>query len=163
MSERKQITEEMGLQKEWMAEAQKMTLERLPEFIKKLTEEYDHDYGTICHAIAASAIAAANAVNKSDKGGITGFQAGAVMWEMIKGWGVFGDGPKKMLCYEEMLYPQYGHHFWTIPPHVWDHLQKKAKKNLKDCQGSSPKVIAHWESIVSGEIPFGYMVEGKGD
>ena len=36
------------------------------------------DYGTVCHAIALSAVA------RTAQGGITGFQAGAVMWEFIK-------------------------------------------------------------------------------
>ena len=44
------------------------------------------DYGTVCHAIALSAVATAWAANKTAQGGITGFQAGAVMWEFIKNW-----------------------------------------------------------------------------
>jgi len=71
---RKLIREEDGIQKEWYEEARKMTVEQLPMFLKKLVEDYQHDYGTICHAVAAGALSAAHAVNHSPTGGITGFQ-----------------------------------------------------------------------------------------
>ena len=73
-----QITEEMGIHKEWMKRARDMTMADLPEFLRELTEDYDHDYGTICHAIAAAAVAAAWSVERTPQGGITGFQAGAI-------------------------------------------------------------------------------------
>ncbi len=127
---RKRIVEEDGVHKEWVAEASEMTLEKLPAFITKLVEEYEHDYGTICHAIASGAIATANAIQRSPSGGISGFQAGCVMWEMIKQWGVFGDGPLRMVDFSDMLYPQYAYKFKSITRHVWETLQAKAKVNL---------------------------------
>src|SRR5690349_20327046 len=70
------ITEESGEHKQWYvdAHAPEMTLETLPEFLRHLTEDYHHDYGTICHALAAGAIATAYAMDRSPQGGITGFQ-----------------------------------------------------------------------------------------
>ena len=50
----KKITEEDGTHKAWMSRAKDMTLADLPEFLRELTEDYQHDYGTICHAIAAA-------------------------------------------------------------------------------------------------------------
>lgn len=155
---KQEITEEMGVHKEWMVEAKDMTLEKLPEFLRKLTQDYHHDYGTICHAIAAGAIAGAWSVERTPQGGITGFQAWAIMWEMIRGWGVFGDGPKTMTKYENMLYPQYAESFRSISPDVWEWLQKKAKENLEAKGPASDNVIAHWKTIVGGEIPFGYRI-----
>ena len=79
-------TEEFkSLKESWKERAKNMTLEELPAFIQELME-HDHDYGTVCHAIALSAVATAWAANKTAQGGITGFQAGAVMWEFIKNW-----------------------------------------------------------------------------
>lgn len=74
-----QITEELGLHKEWYEEAKKQTLNTLPAFVSNLVENYSHDYGTICHAITAAALGAANAVEESPEGGITGFQANCIM------------------------------------------------------------------------------------
>lgn len=82
----KKITEEDKVHLEWYKQASKQTLETLPSFLKNLMEGYNHDYGTVCHALAAGAVATAWAMNAHDNGGITGFQAGAVMWEFIKGW-----------------------------------------------------------------------------
>lgn len=159
MAERIQITESQGLQKEWMEEARKMNLKKLPAFLKKLTEDYSHDYGTICHAIAAAAIAAAWSVERTPQGGITGFQAGAIMWEMIKGWGIFGEGPKAMLCYNDLLYPQYDYKWRTISKETFDYLKKKAADNLKGhSENTSPNVLDRWKSVAAGNIPCGYSI-----
>ena len=74
------ITEEMMIQDEWYKQADKMTMDKLPEFLKHLTEDYQHDYGTICHALSAGALAAVHSMNNCPCGGITGFQAGFRIW-----------------------------------------------------------------------------------
>lgn len=157
----KQITEEMGVHKAWYEEARKQTMESLPDFLKKLTTEYQHDYGTVCHAVAAAGVGAMWAVERAPNvgGGITGFQAGAIMWEVISAWGVFGSGPKRMVEYEHMLYPAYESDFRAISKETWDWLQKKAKANLKESnEHTHPRVLAHWENIANGDVPFGYLV-----
>ncbi len=159
----KKITEEEGLQKQWYAEAKDMTMEKLPAFLKKLTTEFEHDYGTICHAIASAAIAAAWAVERTPQGGITGFQAGAIMWEFIEHWGVYQKGPLRILEYRNMLYPQYTDKFEkTISKNTWEWLQEEAQKLLTEeveTDYMSPSVKEHLENIVKGQIPFGFKVE----
>lgn len=161
MSERKQISESDGLQKEWMVEAKKQTMATLPEFLRKLTEDYSHDYGTICHAIAAAAIGAAEAVQHSPEGGITGFQAGAVMWEMIRGWGVWGEGPKRIQCFHDLLYPQHESKFRTISKETADWLKAEAIKEVAGWTTGHPGVIAHMRRVAEGWIPFGLTVESE--
>ena len=147
--------------KSGMRKQKKQTVETLPEFIKKLIEDYVHDYGTICHAVAASAIAAANAVNHSPTGGITGFQAGAVMWEFITNWmSEYKNVPLKLISYEKMLFPQYKEDFEeTINYDTWKWLQEQAKKKLEAETRAHPDIKAHWESILKGNVPFGYVVK----
>ena len=87
MNNKTPITEEMHLEKEWFELARKQTLETLPGFINYVMNDYMHDYGTICHAVAACALASAWAANDSPNGGITGFQANFVMWDFVKQWG----------------------------------------------------------------------------
>ena len=82
----KTITEEMKIHEEWYKQAKEQTLETLPAFLNHLINDYGHDYGTICHAIAAGAIGAAYALERSPQGGITGFQAGCIMWCFIRHW-----------------------------------------------------------------------------
>ena len=55
---RKKITEEMGEQEKWYDQAKKVTTLTLPAFIKHLTKDYEHDYGTIAHAVTAAGLAA---------------------------------------------------------------------------------------------------------
>ena len=55
---KQQITEEMKIHDGWYKEAKKQTVETLPEFVRHLTEDYSHDYGTICYAVEAGAIGA---------------------------------------------------------------------------------------------------------
>jgi hypothetical protein len=80
------ITEDMHIHEQWYEEAKKQTLTTLPEFCRSLSEDYHHDYGTICHAITAAGIATMWAMNHTEQGGITGFQASCIMWEFIKNW-----------------------------------------------------------------------------
>lgn len=83
--EKKIITEEMKLHDEWYKRAKSMKPDEFPEFFREMTEDYVHDYGTVCHAMAAVGLAAMFAFNNSNgaSGGITGFQAGFVMWNII--------------------------------------------------------------------------------
>lgn len=164
MNEKESITEEMGLHKEWAKEARDMTLAKLPEFINRLMNEYNHDYGTICHAIACGSIATAWAMNNhKEQGGITGFQSGCIQWEMIDLWGSFEKGPKRMLTFENLLYPQYRDRFEKfISNETWEWVQSKAKENIEKDDGScSPNVMSHWKSIVSGIIPFGFQIKDE--
>ena len=161
------ITEEDGIHKEWYKQAKAQTLDTLQEFLRHLTEDYVHDYGTICHAVAASGVAAMNAVNHSPTGGITGFQAGAVMWEVIRAWNAFGladDVPMRIVHYDNLLYPQYADKFaLTISRDTWGWVQARAQQLIAGGGSSHPEVQAHWQSIVDGQVPFGLTVKEDGD
>lgn len=150
------IQENMHIHDAWYDEAKDMTLEKLPEFLDRLQTRYEHDYGTICHAIAASAVASACAMNHGPQGGITGFQAGAIMWEFIRHWGHI-KGPARLLDFDNMLYPQYEDHFNQIDAETFALIQSKAADNLAKDLGTA-EIKQHWQSIVDGNVPFGYTI-----
>lgn len=158
------ITEEQGIHKEWMARAKKIqNSQELKDFIDELNKKYSHDYGTICHFIAAAAVGAANAVQHGPQGGITGFQAGCIMWSIIDGWGVWGSGPKQVIEWENLLYPQYDYKMpRSVTRRTFDHLQKKAKEGLnreQDRKGTmSAKVLERWTLVAEGRLPPGMEV-----
>ena len=158
------ITEDDHLEEVWFKQAKEQTLETLPDFIDHVMNDYYHDYGTVCHAISACAIAAAYAADNSDNGGITGFQAGCIMWDFIHQWMYSGNKcGMKIVDYDNMLYPQYEYKYEkTISSNTWQSIQKEAKKNLDDYHSgtsiAAQPVLDHWQSIVDGEIPFGYTI-----
>ena len=157
------ITEADGVHKDWYEQAKRQTLETLPFFLKELTTGYQHDYGTICHAMAAAAVAAASAIDASPEGGITGFQSGAVMWEFIRSWSG-KEGPLRLIEFEHMLYPQYEDRFVgrTISKGTWTYIQTKARELLAgDLAHVHPDIILHWTNIVGGMAPFGYSVTAE--
>lgn len=154
----KQITEKDGEQDKWYAEAKTMTADKLPAFVNKLINEYGHDYGTICHAIAAAGIAAMWAVENSDQGGITGFQASCITWEILRNWQHI-DGPARIVEYRDMLFPQYDNKFKQISKETWAYLQEEAAKSLASETRMNPRVQEHMQSIVDGVVPFGMTVE----
>jgi len=125
-------TEFQTLNNEWKEQAHKQTLETLPKFLEHLANDYQHDYGTICHASAAAAIAGASAINNSAQGGITRFQAGAVMWSFIKEWEFRSNRTSlRLIDYDNMLYPQYAHQFEKdISRSIWNSIQKAAKNSI---------------------------------
>lgn len=160
--EKKEITEEMGFQKEWYERAKSMRPDDFPEFFRELTEDYEHDYGTVCHAMAAIGLAAMRAFDRSEgaSGGITGFQAGCVMWEVIRHMNYENNKcGLRLLDMDDLLYPQYEHKFVAISEDTWDAVRKEAQKRLTERGTAHPDVVAHWESIVNGKVPFGLRVE----
>lgn len=159
---RKPITEDMNLQDEWFKKAKSMKPEDFPEFFRELTEDYEHDYGTVCHAMAAVGLAAMFAFNNSEGacGGITGFQAGCVMWEVIRYMNYENNKcGLRLLDMDDLLYPQYEHKFTAISKDTWDAVKKEAQKRLLERGAAHPDVVAHWESIVNGKVPFGLRIE----
>ena len=138
-----QITEEMKVQDEWYKEARDMTLDKLPEFLNRIMNDYSHDYGTICHAIAAGAIATTWAMDHSEQGGITGFQAGAVMWQFIRNWNYSHNKTGlKIIDFDKFLYPQYGDYFQkTISPETWAAIQKEAAAKTKEADEAHEKYL----------------------
>lgn len=156
------ITEEMHLEKKWFSEASKQTPATLMDFIDHVMNDYIHDYGTIVHAISACAIAAAWAANNSEgaQGGITGFQAGFVMWDFIREWRYpNNECGLRIIDFDNMLYPQYECQFEkTITPDTWNRIRNRAKRKLEESNGASDYVINHWGSIKRGKIPFGYKI-----
>lgn len=165
MSEKMKINEEMHLEKEWFEEASKQTPETLMEFISHIMNDYEHDYGTVCHAISACAIAAAWAANKMDGacGGITGFQAGFIMWDFIKQWEYpYNRCGLRIIDYDDMLYPQFEHKFdKVLTKETLEALREEADIRLHERDYAADSVIEHWKRIADGEIPFGYRVEEK--
>jgi hypothetical protein len=138
----------------WYAEAERCAaIDDAADFARRLIMDYRHDYGTICHAIAAAGLAMAHAVDSSPEGGITGFQAGAIGWLFQRHWLAWGDEPRKMLDLSELLYPQYDDHWQTITPETADWLKAKATELLVKNPTAHPDVRARWTFIAGGKLP----------
>lgn len=139
------------------------TFEDLTDFLKYIKENCNCGYGEAPRAMAQASLAVAHYLAKEF--GITGFQAGCVMWDFITGWTyTHNKTGLKIVDYDDMLYPQYDHMFEkTIRPHVWESMQEEAKKRLEEIESETayahPNVVVHWKSIVAGNVPFGYSVK----
>jgi len=162
----KKISEEMHLEKEWYKKAEKIKMGELDSFVNNLIGDYEHDYGTIVKAMCAGMMATMSAINKSSQGGITGFQAGCLMWEVIRQLNMMNNKcGMKLVDYDKMLYPQYKQSFEKeISLGVWENLQKEALANLNKNEEFvdefvDAKVLEHWRGIVDGKVPFGYSVD----
>lgn len=158
--DRKVIKEEDGIQKEWFEEAAKITLDTLGDFVKKLANDYEHDYGTIVHAMTAAVGATLSALNNSPQGGITGFQAGCLMWEILEKEFHIAY-PSKLIKYENMLFPAYEYQFNAIPYDIWVWLRERASQLLETAPDLSQQVKTHLKSVADGKVPFGYRVAKK--
>jgi len=144
---------------EWFKKAGNIkSSEELVKFIDHLLNDYEHDYGTMVRAISAMTLATAYMGAAIE--GITGFQAGFVMWDFIRWW-QYPDNKTgmRLVNYDNMLYPQYYERFSkTISKATWEKLQEEAKKKLEEGLGVD-EVRKHWQSIIDGVVPFGYEVE----
>lgn len=147
------------------------TTDELAEFINFISN-YPLDYGTVVYAQCAVMLAAQHVMDVGEQGGITGFQAGFIGWEMVKQFMRVGDCGLSLRDWENMLYPQYEEKFEkTIPRDIFEGLQKKAKERIEKADaatqeekdkfgyGLHPEVRKHMESIVNGVVPFGYVIK----
>jgi len=160
MGERQKITEEMHLEKEWFEQASQIkTIDQLTEFINHLLGDYEHDYGTACHAIGAAAVA--TAWYGAHVESITGFQASFVMWDFIRYWiKTSNKCGLKLVDYDDFLYPQYRYKFEkTIDKDTWERIQEQAKNNLESNEDACLEVRNHWKYITCGIVPFDYTVK----
>jgi hypothetical protein len=112
--------------------AKNQTLETLIPFIEEVVRQGRDDYGKICRAIAASALAVMHAIAKQE--GITGFQAGCVLWDVIREWQYStNESGLRIVDYDDMLYVQYESKFQkTIRKSVFEAMQKKAQRLLDE-------------------------------
>ncbi len=154
--------EESKLHVEWFKEAEKCTLENVGDFIKKLMTDYELDYGSVVHAITAGVGATISAMNNSEQGGITGFQASCLMWEILqKEFNI--EWPTKLVKYENMLFPVYEQQFNTIPHEIWSWLRDRAQYLLDNEPGLDDSVKKHMKTVADGIVPFGYRISTNND
>lgn len=168
--EKKVVNEEMHPEAEWFKDARNQTKETLIDFINHMMNDYFHDYGTICHAISACMLATMTVCDNYDSGGITGFQASAVMWDIIRNITLGGMSNKsgmKIIDYDNILFPQYDYKFdcRRIPKHTFEVLVELAKTKLEEVKSGGccahPVVVNRWECLASGNVPDGFtVVEG---
>jgi len=135
------------------------TKEDLDNMLAEVINDKELDYGKICYAISGCMLAVLNYIDRSEVGGITGFQASIIGWQMVRELICDNETSLRLINYDDMLYPQYERDFdKVIDKELWKMLQEKAKEKLEKVPDAHPKVIEHWQSIVDGEIPFGYKV-----
>lgn len=131
------------------------TIKELLVIINTLTKR-KHDYGTCVYAMSIAATATFNYV--AHVLGVTGFQASCADMDIIRrtrGYKIFS-----IIDYENILYPQYADRFEkTISKETWEELQKQAKELLLEKDRGIPVVRSHWESIVAGNVPFGFRLK----
>lgn len=131
----------------------------LINFLRYVKDNCNYGYGEAPRAMAQASLAVAWYL--ANEFGITGFQAGCVMWDFIRDW-LYPSNECGMLLidFDNMLYPQYEDNFQkTINHETFEALQEKAKKLLADRKAAHPEVIKHWKSIVAGKVPFGYIIK----
>lgn len=136
------------------------SFEDLTGFLKHVTENRNGGYGEAPRAISQASLAVAWYL--ASEFGITGFQAGFVMWDFIRDWSFpTNKCGMKIVDYDNMLYPQYDDKFdKTISRNTWKAIQEEAAARLAEKDRMvHPQVTAHWQSIVDGVVPFGYEVK----
>lgn len=157
---KKKITAYTGEHNKWYAQAKETTTATLPEFIRHITQDYEHDYYTIFHAITAAGIAAMCAVNKANKKPIDENQANYVMWTFIYQW-MYPQNKcgLAMLDYDNLLFPQMETYFEKkLPREAFERVQAQAKDLLEADDDITPTVKEHLQSIVDGKPPFGFEI-----
>lgn len=137
----------------------------LMAFMTKLEGE-SLDYGTVTYAMAACALAATTVFDNGPNGGITGFQAGFVMWAFIQRF-TMEDGPMTLIKWRNMIYPQYQDKFANpkeIDRDLYEEIVDHARQTL-EASGINmhERVMTHMVEVAAGRLPWGYTVKQEGD
>lgn len=131
------------------------TEEELLAFLSVMRQR-EHDYGTCVYAVGLSAVATYNYMGCAL--GTTGFQMSCADFVILGHTRHLKAG--KIVDYRDMLYPQHEYRFAkTISPETWEWLKKEAFSLLKSSPHAAAHVVAHWQSIVDGKVPFGFSVK----
>ena len=124
------------------------TEDDLIKYIRRLLNG-KHDYGTCVYAVSLATLATFRYM--ASKLGITGFQASCADMDFIRRVRHYKDG-FRIVDYNKLLFPQYinDEHF---PSHMQllmenlPHLQRKAKKLLKESPEAHPNVRSRWAFV----------------
>lgn len=166
--ERVSIDEGDRIHLEWYKEAKEQTPYTYMEFLWRLCFNYEHDYGTIVHAMVCAMLGAANAIDKCPSGGITGAQAEVAMWLFLHKFGVFHeDSPLLIIDLTDLQYPPGPRKMNTISWEIMDWLRLTINKNLNElgdnCESSlHPAVLAWWKKLSVGIVPEGLSIRDVG-
>ena len=130
----------------------------LAEFDKLLNEAKadSNDYGAIVEYCSLMM----NATFKLIDPGITGFQAGCLMWMMVEKYGSYGpDAILEIRNWNNLAYPQYESNFTAVDKDTWERVQKFATKQIESFgEHGSGEVKTHMISVAEGRVPFGLKV-----
>ncbi len=136
----------------------RLNVKNIDEFTTLLAEMKidSNDYGACVVATAYIMEAAYHLLDP----GLTGFQAGCVMWEMVKKFGSYGPNARlRMLDYGNLKFPQYERHFTHIPQETWLSVVKDAQKGCNEWTGEkSGRVFEHMQTVAEGRVPFGLKI-----
>lgn len=145
----------------WQADRVK-TPEQLAKFITKLSRR-KHNYASIIHACYTAMLGALRVMDHGPQGGITGFQAGLLGWLLTDKFlnHPMPGSPMRLIKFSDMLFPQHKKDFAKyITPKQWKWVQQETRKLMRETRRGRvhTKVMEHWQSILSGKVPFGYRV-----
>lgn len=91
--------------------------------------------------------------------GLTGFQASYAMVKALKNFSYPSSCGIRIVDYDDFLYPQYEEKLTSISASTWEVLQKEARRLLvENRENAAAPVVAHWQSVADGKVPFGYKV-----
>ena len=140
------------IEKGWYEEVKTINSKnKLNNFVNKIMTGYEHDYGTYVHAVAVCT----KAFIRLYGGGMTGFQANFLMWQLIRN--TFNHDDKfgiQLIKYQDVLYPQLLDSFVVeFDKETHEKVIAEAKKLLEEHKDATKEVKAHWELLASGWLP----------
>ena len=149
----------------WKFLAHKTTTpDQLADFVRDLVERHEHSIESIVHAAAAAAVAACTVVMADRRvSHLKSYESqqahNLVLWAFLEEFGGFDDGPKRIVQYRRMLYPQLRDSFRkTIDRNTMNWLIDQAKEALASGREMHSSVRFHLEGIAAGIPPFEYDV-----
>lgn len=152
------IPADVDFSDEWFAEARKQSPSTQQKFLLKLIVEYKHNNQSKISAMAAAALSAAFAFNKSSQGHLTQEEGNRALSELVFAWmrtpNLCG---MNMYNYADMIHPANREAFANVIPRSnFTALQELAQKQIDDADNALhveyPEQLAQYERELAAFI-----------
>lgn len=149
--------------KGWAEKAYQTDLEQIPEFVRGIVDNYKHTGISKVNVVNIAMTCMLKQFFDNKLFEMTEPEVDTAKWTLIKMlFPAMGDGPISLIKWNNLLSRTAEPYFKSISQGTFDDIRSTASllyNKYKDEPGTySPEDLAHWKSLIDGNVPFGYRI-----
>lgn len=147
----------------WAEKAYELSIDELPAFIHQLTDMYNLSSIAKVNLTNISVTCILNNFYRENLFPMSEPEVNTSKWTLVKMlFPMLGDGPISLLKWNNLLSLTAEPYFHSMPRDVFTDVQASAhllvERHEAGREQFSDEEIAHWKSIIDGQVPYGYRI-----